>query len=111
MSRPPHLPPSVDVTKLEVGGNLAVTPGSVVLRTDVFELIQYQPATQEVHEVPLVFIPPTINEYYILEISPGRSMVEWLLGEQLAKSSTEFLRIPVRRARGTLLPTLGDDYA
>ena len=85
MSRPPHLPASVDVTKFEVGGNLAVTPGSVVLRTDVFELIQYQPATLEVHEVPLLFIPPTMNKYYILDISPGRSMVEWLLGEQLAE--------------------------
>lgn len=82
VTRAPHLPASVDVTKFEVGGNLAVTPGSVVLRTDVFELIQYAPATKQVHEVPLLFVPPTINKYYILDISPGRSMVEWLLGEQ-----------------------------
>ena len=64
------------------GGNLAVTPGSVVLRTDVFELIHYRPGTEQVHEVPLLFVPPTINKYYILDISPGRSMVEWLLGQQ-----------------------------
>ncbi len=70
------------MTKFEVGGNLAVTPGSVVLRTDVFELIQYRPATEQVHEVPLLFVPPTINKYYILDISPGRSIVEWLLGQQ-----------------------------
>ena len=82
MTRPPHLPASVDVTKFEVGENLAVTPGSVVLRTDVFELIQYRPSTEQVREVPLLFVPPTINKYYILDISPGRSMVEWLLGEQ-----------------------------
>jgi polyhydroxyalkanoate synthase subunit PhaC len=78
----PHLPASVDVSKFEVGGNLAITPGSVVLRTDVFELIQYRPATEQVYEVPLLFVPPTINKYYILDLSPGRSMVEWLLGQQ-----------------------------
>jgi polyhydroxyalkanoate synthase subunit PhaC len=82
VTRPPHLPASVDVTKFEVGGNLAVTPGSVVLRTEVFELIQYRPVTDQVHEVPLLFVPPTINKYYILDISPGRSLVEWLVGEQ-----------------------------
>ena len=82
VTRSPHLPASVDVSKFEVGGNVAVTPGSVVLRTEVFELIHYRPSTEQVHEVPLLFVPPTINKYYILDISPGRSLVQWLLDQQ-----------------------------
>src|SRR6188472_179438 len=85
MSRPPRLPSSVDTSKFEVGGNLAVTPGSVVMRTEVFELIHYKPQTERVRTVPLLIVPPTINRYYILDISPGRSMVEYLVrqGQQV----------------------------
>jgi polyhydroxyalkanoate synthase subunit PhaC len=81
----PHLPDTVDTTKFSVGENLAVTKGSVVLRTEVFELIQYAPQTKEVREVPLLFAPPTINKFYVLDLAPGRSMVEWLLrqGQQV----------------------------
>jgi polyhydroxyalkanoate synthase len=77
---PPRLPQSVDTEQFEVGGNLATSPGSVVLRTEVFELLQYKPTTEQVREVPLLFVPPTINKYYILDLSPGRSMVEYLVG-------------------------------
>jgi polyhydroxyalkanoate synthase len=85
MSRPPRLPASVDTTQFEVGGNLATTPGAVVLRTEVFELIHYKPQTERVRSVPVLLVPPTINRYYILDISPGRSMVEYLVrqGQQV----------------------------
>ena len=81
----PRLPSTVDTSKFAVGENLALTPGSVVLRTDVFELIQYAPQTAEVREVPLLFVPPTINKYYVLDLAPGRSMIEWLVrqGQQV----------------------------
>jgi polyhydroxyalkanoate synthase len=79
VSWPPRLPASVDTTAFEVGGNLACSPGSVVLRTAAFELLHYHPQTAEVREVPLLFVPPTINKYYVLDLSPGRSIVEHLV--------------------------------
>jgi polyhydroxyalkanoate synthase len=85
LSRSPRLPASVDTTGFEVGVNLATTPGAVVLRTEVFELIQYQPQTDEVRELPLLVVPPTINKYYALDLSTGRSLVEHLVrrGQQV----------------------------
>jgi polyhydroxyalkanoate synthase subunit PhaC len=76
LNTPSRLPATVDTSKFEVGGNVATSPGSVVLRTDVFELIQYEAATDQVREVPLLFVPPTINKFYVLDLSPGRSMIE-----------------------------------
>ncbi len=81
LGTPPRLPATVDKSRFEVGRNLAASPGSVVLRTDVFELIQYKPATEQVRELPLLFVPPTINKYYVLDISPGRSMIEHNVGQ------------------------------
>jgi poly(3-hydroxyalkanoate) synthetase len=81
LGTPPRLPATVDTSRFDVGRNLAVSPGSVVLRTDVLELIHYRPSTERVREVPLLFVPPTINKYYILDIAPGRSMIEHCVGQ------------------------------
>jgi polyhydroxyalkanoate synthase len=74
-----RLPAMVDTSKFAVGENLALTPGAVVLHTEVFELIQYKPQADQVYETPLLVVPPTINKYYIVDLAPGRSMVEHLL--------------------------------
>jgi polyhydroxyalkanoate synthase subunit PhaC len=85
VSRSPRLPASVDTAGFSVGENLATSAGSVVLRTDVFELIQYRPTTPEVHETPMLVVPPTINRFYVLDLAPGRSLIEYLLaaGQQV----------------------------
>ena len=80
MAAPPRVPSMVEPDAFEVGADLAVTPGKVVLRTPVFELIQYRPATATVRQVPLLVVPPTINKFYIIDLAPGRSMAEYLVG-------------------------------
>ena len=79
IASPPRVPSMVPPDAFEVGVDLGLTPGAVVLRTPVFELIQYRPQTPFVRSTPLLVIPPTINKYYILDIAPGRSMVEYLV--------------------------------
>ena len=83
MAVPPRVPSMVEPDAFEVGVDLAVTPGSVVLRTPVFELIQYRPATPAVRQVPLLIVPPVINKFYVMDLAPGRSMVEYLVGRGL----------------------------
>jgi polyhydroxyalkanoate synthase subunit PhaC len=85
MAAPPRVPAMVDPTPFEVGRTVAVTPGSVVLRTEVLEVIQYRPQTRRVREVPLLVVPPTINKYYAIDLAPGRSLVEYLVrgGQQV----------------------------
>ncbi len=70
-------PSQVDSTGFEVGVNMAATPGAVVYRSDLIELIQYEPQGETVHEVPLLFCPPWINKYYIMDLAPGKSLIEW----------------------------------
>ncbi len=67
-----------DLEAYRVGENVATTPGKVVFRNRVFELLQYDPTTEKVHEVPLLIFPPWINKFYILDLQPKNSMIKWL---------------------------------
>lgn len=76
MASKPRVPAMVDPDAFDVGETVATTKGTVVLKTRMFELIQYAPQTKKVSETPLLMIPPVINKYYIMDIAPGRSMIE-----------------------------------
>jgi polyhydroxyalkanoate synthase len=80
MSRSPRIPTMVDRSAFDVGRNVAASPGAVVLRTPVLELLQYDAQTPQVRRHPLVVVPPMINKYYVADLAPGRSMIEHAVG-------------------------------
>ncbi len=70
-------PRQVDATPFHLGENLAATPGKVVYSSELMELIQYAPQTPQVHSIPMLASPPWINKYYIMDLAPQRSFLEW----------------------------------
>ena len=96
----------------EVGRNLAITPGKVVYRNELMELIQYTPSTGTVHEIPLLFSPPWINKYYIMDLAPGRSLVEWAVqhGHTVFVISYRNPDTSMRRRQARRLPAVRPDW-
>jgi polyhydroxyalkanoate synthase len=95
----------VDTSSFELGRNLAATPGRIVFRNDLMELIQYAPQTERVRAVPLLASPPWINKYYVMDLAPGRSFIEWAVTHQRTVFAISY-RNPDASMRGTRL----DDY-
>ena len=106
LAEPPRVPMMVEPGAFEVGKDLAASAGAVVHRTEVFELLQYQPLTENVYRHPLVIAPPMINKFYITDLAPGRSMVEYLVGQGHQVFVISW-RNPDRRHRGWGLDTYG----
>ncbi|WP_200821729.1 alpha/beta fold hydrolase [Caballeronia humi] len=76
------MPAQVDKSAFQVGRNLATTPGAVVFRNEVLELIQYAPVTSKVHARAHLIVPPQINKFYVFDLSKGKSIVEFLLNSE-----------------------------
>jgi len=75
------MPSMVDREQFKVGKDLAATPGAVVYRDEMFELLQYAPTTPKVRAIPVLMVPPQINRHYILDLAPGRSLVEYAVSQ------------------------------
>ena len=70
-----------DATAFEVGRNLATSPGKVVFQNDILQLIQFAPSTDKVREIPLLIVPPWINKYYVLDLTPAKSLIKFLVDQ------------------------------
>lgn len=98
-------PRQVDTTPFTVGGNLAVTPAKVVYRNDLIEVLQYLPQTEQVHQIPILCSPPWINKYYVMDLAPQRSFIEWAV-----QHGQTVFTISYRNPDATMSGTTLDDY-
>lgn len=88
-----------DMTAFEIGRNIATTPGKVVFRNEIFELIQYSPTQAETYAYPLVIFPPWINKFYILDLNAKKSFVKWAVDQGLTVFIVSWVNADEKQAR------------
>ena len=91
-----------DLDRFKVGENVATAPGKVVFENDLFQLLQFSPTTEKVHEIPLLIFPPWINKYYIMDLRPENSLIRWLVGQGYTVFVTSWVNPDVELAGKTI---------
>ena len=90
-----------DLSKFEVGVNVATAPGKVIFQNDLIQLLQFDPSTEQVQDVPLLIFPPWINKFYILDLRPENSMIRWLSAQGFTVFVTSWVNPDARLAAKT----------
>ena len=113
-----------DLDYFKLGENIATTPGKVVFQNEIFQLIQYEPTTEEVAKTPMLIVPPWINKFYILDLQPKNSFIKWLVdqgrtvfvvswvnpGSELKdKTFEDYIKQGVLTALGAVLEETGEE--
>jgi len=114
-----------DASKFELGRDMAATPGKVIFRNDLMELIQYAPSTETVYKRPLLICPPWINKFYVLDLNPEKSFIRWCVAQgltvyviswvnpderQASKSFEDYMREGILTALDKIEETSGEKH-
>src|SRR5207244_3440108 len=100
------LPSQVNMKAFQVGKDLGLSPGAVVFKNEVLELIQYKPTTQEVYHRPLLIVPPQVNKFYVMDLSPSKSILRYLVANGLQVFTISWRNPTPSSASGGSKPTI-----